>query len=110
MFGARRPGEQPLQLGESARTAAVLRRARALAGEARWVHRGRVRHGASLDDKLVFPAIAEVVLVSGRVDGLHQITDPGILFVSISRSSSRYAQPYDRPAILRTLKRESTDP
>jgi hypothetical protein len=67
-------------------------------------------HRSSLDDKLVFPAIAEVVLVSGQVVGLHQITDPGILFVSISSSSSRYAGPYSRPAILSTWRWESCHP
>ena len=80
-FEARRPGEQFLQLGEPARTAAVLGRARALAGDALWVYRGRVGRGSGLDGNLVFPAVAEVVLVTGQVPGLHQITDPELLFV-----------------------------
>ena len=66
-FEARRPGEQFLQLGEPARTAAVLGRARALAGHALWVYRGRVGRRAGLDGNLVFPAVAEVVLVTGQV-------------------------------------------
>ena len=59
----------------------MIRRARTLAADAPRMHRGRVRHGASLDDKLVFPAVAEVVLVIGQVAGLHQVTDPELLFV-----------------------------
>ena len=74
-FRARRPGEQLLEVGEPARAAAVLRRARALAAGALRLHRGRIRHGAGLDGKLVLPAIAEVVLVAGQVPGLHQVTD-----------------------------------
>ena len=41
------------------------------------------------DGNLVFPAVAEIVLVTGQVPGLHQITDPDCFSSSVSSSSSR---------------------
>jgi hypothetical protein len=75
------PGGQLLEAGESAGTAAVLGRARALAAGALRVHRGRICRGAGLDGKLVFPAVGEVVLVTSQVPGLHQVTDPELFLV-----------------------------
>ena len=64
-FRTRRPGEQFLEVGESAGATAVLGRALVLACGALRVHRARICGGAGPDGKLVFPAVAEVVLVTG---------------------------------------------
>src|SRR5437762_4654702 len=76
-----RPGEQVLEVGEAAGAAAVLGRACSLAAGARRVHGGRIRYGARLYGEFVFPAVAEIVLVSGLVPGLHQVTDPELALV-----------------------------
>ena len=109
-FGARRPGKQFLQLGESARTAAVLGRACALAAGARRVYRDRVRRGAGLDGKLVFPAVAEVVLVTGQVPGLHQVADPELLLVERLEIDLRVCGAIVRPAILNMCRWEFCHP
>lgn len=68
--GARLPGEQVLEVGEPAGAAAILGRARALATGTRRVRGVRLRFGARLYDELVFPAVAEVVLIAGPVPGM----------------------------------------
>src|SRR5580693_10667717 len=70
-FGAIRPGQDFLQLFEPPDAAAVLRRAGALAGDARGVELAVLGDGAGLHDELVLPAVAEVVFVA------HPGPDPG---------------------------------
>src|SRR6266404_4589542 len=73
--GRRGAGEQFLEVGEAARAAAVLGRAGTLAGGACRVDRARVGFGVRLDEELVLPAVAEVVVVPDPVPGLHQVPE-----------------------------------
>jgi hypothetical protein len=49
---------------------------------------GRICRGAGLDGKLVFSAVAKVVLVTGQVPGRHQVTGPELLLVERLELSS----------------------
>src|ERR1700749_71594 len=59
-----RPGEDFLEFREAVDATAVLRRAGAFTGEARRVRLAVPGDRAGLDDKLVLPAVAEVVFVA----------------------------------------------
>jgi hypothetical protein len=85
-FRAVRRGEDFLEFGEAVNAAAVLRRAGAFTGEARRVSLAVLGDRAGLDDKLVFPAVAEIVFVPIRV--LTLATPARRAFVSSAYPSS----------------------
>src|SRR5207342_1925923 len=61
-----------LEFREAVGSTTVLRRAGTFTGDARWVSMVGLGHGAGLDDKLVIPAVAEVVFVADpRPDPRH---------------------------------------